>query len=82
MALYGHATWHCVGVHACVCVCACACVCAYVRAHVMREIKLSFQDAYILYSHQFPLIFFMWDYFYVFMFAGDMASCGASDRAI
>ena len=37
--------------------------------------------AYSLYIRAFSLIFVTWNYFYVFMYAGDVASCGKSDRA-
>ena len=38
--------------------------------------------AYTLYTRQLSLIFVMWDYFYVFMCAGDVALCEASDSRV
>ena len=43
---------------------------------------LSLFNAYTLYTRQFPLIFFMGDYFYGFMFVGDVVLCGASDSCV
>ena len=38
--------------------------------------------AYTLYTRQFPLIFFMWDYFYVFMCVGDVALGEVSNSCV
>ena len=37
---------------------------------------------FFLYTCTYALIFVMWDYFYVFMCASDVAARGASDRVI
>ena len=64
----------------------CIHVCAHGCAHVTREISFPFQDnatlhnAYVLYTCQISDFLIMWDYFYVFMCAGDVASCRASDH--
>ena len=38
--------------------------------------------AHDLYSRAFSLIFIMWDYFSIFMYAGDVGASGAFDYAI
>ena len=38
--------------------------------------------AYSVYRHAIALILIMWDYFYVFMCAGDMASCETFDSRV
>ena len=56
------------------------------RACVISEISTLFRvyaislSTHTLYTCRIALIFSMWDYFDIFIFAGDVPSCGASDR--
>ena len=67
VAAYGHATWHCIGIHTCVCVFVCvrACVCARAHAYDEGDKANSRCHMNLIYTSIF-IIFVMWDFFFVF----------------
>ena len=78
MATYETVTCH---THVYVRACECACLCMYACAHTHtcvnkeKEFLLTPYSHTLLYECAFALIFFMCDYFYVFMCASDVALC-------
>ena len=73
-------------VHVRVCVCVCVCVSARVCTNSERASFLGFLLSHYIYTElkysQILFRFFTWDYLLLFLCASDVATCGASDRAI
>ena len=60
----------------------CACVCARVSINTEIAPFSGFLLSHYVHIPGCSDFFVMWDYFSIFMRAGDVVACGASDRAI